>query len=203
MYHQYRDGYLEVITGCMFAGKTEELIRRINVLKYAHKKILVFKPQIDNRFSDSQVVSHNGKAIDSISVKNAGEILKHVDNQTEVVVIDEAQFFDREILDVCESLTKAGLRVMVAGLDTDFRGEPFGVVPDLMATAEFVTKLTAICTKCGSPATRTYRKINGKPAKYSDPVILVGAQESYEARCRHCHFVEGKPSLEFKMEEVD
>lgn len=196
MYHQYKDGYIEVISGCMFAGKTEELIRRIKVLQYAKKNILVFKPKIDNRYSDTMVVSHAGQSIASIIVKDAAEILEHIEPTTDVVAIDEVQFFDRNILYVCDLLANKGIRVMVAGLDTDFRGEPFGVMPELLTTAEFVTKLTAVCTKCGAPATRTYRKINGKPARYDDPVIMVGASESYEARCRHCHRVDGKPTIE-------
>lgn len=195
MYHQYQEGYIEVITGCMFAGKTEELIRRINVLRYANKNIVVFKPKVDNRYSDDEVVSHAGKRVKSLVVSNALEILDHVDAETHVVAIDEVQFFDDNIVLVCEHLALLGLRVMVAGLDMDFRGEPFGVIPKLMTTAEFVTKLTAVCTKCGAPATRTQRLVNGKPASYHDPIVLIGASESYEARCRHDHVVENKPKI--------
>jgi len=196
MYHQYRDGYIEVIAGCMFAGKTEELIRRIKVLEFAKKKILVFKPAIDNRYSDTMVVSHAGSSVSSIVVSKAKDILNYVEADTKVVAIDEAQFFDDDIVAVCDYLAKSGRRVMVAGLDTDFRAEPFGKMPHLITTAEFVTKLTAVCVKCGAPATRTQRIINGQPASYNDPIILVGAQESYEARCRHCHEVPGKPSIQ-------
>ncbi len=195
MYNQYREGFVEVITGCMFAGKTEELIRRIKVLQYANKNIQVFKPQINNHDNNSQVISHAGQAINSIVVKRAVEILDYLTPESEIVVIDDAHFFDQDILYICDALAKRGLRVMVAGLDTDFRGEPFGVMPALLATAEFVTKLAAICTQCGAPATRTYRKINGEPAKYSDPIILLGAKESYEARCRHCHDVADQPQF--------
>lgn len=195
MYHQYQEGYIEVITGCMFAGKTEELIRRINVLRYANKNIVVFKPKVDNRFSDDEVVSHAGKRVKSLVVSSALEILDHVDETTNVVAIDEVQFFDDNIVLVCEHLALLGLRVMVAGLDMDFRGEPFGVIPKLMTTAEFVTKLTAVCTQCGAPATRTQRLVNGKPASYDDPIVLIGASESYEARCRHDHIVENKPKI--------
>lgn len=193
MYHQYREGWLEVICGCMFAGKTEELIRRINVLSYAKKKILVFKPKIDDRYSDTEIVSHAGTKVPCIVVEKAHDILEKVDDDIEVVAIDEVQFFDKEIVDVCEYLADKGLRVMVAGLDKDFRGEPFGVLPELLTKAEFVTKLTAVCAKCGAPATRTQRLVDGKPASFDDPIVLVGAVEHYEPRCRHCHEVVNKP----------
>ncbi len=196
MYQRYADGWLETISGCMFAGKTEELIRRVKVLEFAHKKIQVFKPIIDNRYSNTKVVSHAGSNVESVVVTKAVEILELVNDDTEVVAIDEVQFFDDCISDVCNVLADKGIRVMVAGLDTDFRGEPFGPMPKLMAEAEFVTKLTAVCNKCGAPATRTQRIINGKPAKYKDPIVLVGAAESYEARCRKCHEVIGKPKPE-------
>lgn len=195
MYHQYKAGWLEVISGCMFAGKTEELIRRINVLSYAKKNIKVFKPAIDNRYSNTKVVSHAGSSVDSIVVVNARDILNHVDEKVDVVAIDEVQFFDKDIVAVCDQLANEGKRVMVAGLDMDFRGEPFNVMPILITSAEFVTKLTAVCTTCGAPATRTQRLVNGEAASYHDPIILVGASESYEARCRHCHEVKGKPTL--------
>lgn len=189
MYQQYREGWIEVITGCMFAGKTEELIRRIKVLEYAHKNIVVFKPMIDNRYDSQMVVSHAGSKIDSHAVACAKDILPFITKKVEVVAIDEVQFFDEEIIKICDDLAKVGKRVIVSGLDMDFRGEPFKVMPVLLTKAEFVTKLTAVCTKCGAPATRTQRLINGKPASYNDPIIQVGASESYEARCRHCHEV--------------
>ncbi len=195
MYQRYEEGWLEVISGCMFAGKTEELIRRIKVLEFAKKKIKVFKPKIDNRYSDTMVVSHAGSSVQSIVVENAYEILKHINKEDEVIAIDEVQFFDEVICEVCEVLAKAKKRVIVAGLDTDFKGEPFGPMPKLLIQAEFVTKLTAICNVCGAPATRSQRLINQKPAKYDDPIVLVGASEAYEARCRHCHIVENKPSV--------
>ena len=172
MYHQYREGYIEVICGCMFAGKTEELIRRINVLSYAKQKILVFKPKIDDRYSEIEIASHSGR---------------------KVPCFDEVQFFNSKIVDVCEYLADKGVRVMVAGLDKDFRGEAFGVMPELLTKGEFVTKLTAVCAKCGSPATRTQRLVDGKPASFDDPVVLVGAVDHYEPRCRHCHEVVNKP----------
>lgn len=193
MYHQYREGWIEVISGCMFAGKTEELIRRINVLSYAKKNIIVFKPKIDNRYSDSEIVSHSGAKVPCLVVEKAQDILKKIEADTEVVAIDEVQFFDKDIVEVCEYLADKGVRVMVAGLDKDFRGESFGVMPELLTRAEFVTKLTAVCAKCGAPATRTQRLVNGKPAGFEDPIVMVGADESYEPRCRHCHQVPNKP----------
>lgn len=193
MYHQYREGWIEVISGCMFTGKTEELIRRINVLSYAKKNIIVFKPKIDNRYSDSEIVSHSGAKVPCLVVEKAQDILKKIEADTEVVAIDEVQFFDKDIVEVCEYLADKGIRVMVAGLDKDFRGESFGVMPELLTRAEFVTKLTAVCAKCGAPATRTQRLVNGKPAGFEDPIVMVGADESYEPRCRHCHQVPNKP----------
>lgn len=193
MYNQYREGWIEVICGCMFAGKTEELIRRINVLSYARKNILVFKPKIDDRYSTTEIASHAGSKVPCIVISEAKEILDHVNYDTDVVAIDEVQFFDEDVVDICEYLADSGLRVMIAGLDKDFRGEPFGVLPDLLTRAEFVTKLTAVCAKCGAPATRTQRIINGKPASFNDPIVLVGAKEAYEPRCRHCHEIVEKP----------
>ena len=193
MYNQYREGWIEVICGCIFAGKTEELIRRINVLSYARKNILVFKPKIDVRYSTTEIASHAGSKVPCIVISEAKEILNHVNYDTDVVAIDEVQFFDEDVVDICEYLADSGLRVMVAGLDKDFRGEPFGVLPDLLTRAEFVTKLTAVCAKCGAPATRTQRIINGKPASFNDPIVLVGAKEAYEPRCRHCHEIVEKP----------
>ena len=193
MYNQYREGWIEVICGCMFAGKTEELIRRINLLSYARKNILVFKPKIDDRYSTTEIASHAGSKVPCIVISEAKEILNHVNYDTDVVAIDEVQFFDEDVVDICEYLADSGLRVMVAGLDKDFRGEPFGVLPDLLTRAEFVTKLTAVCAKCGAPATRTQRIINGKPASFNDPIVLVGAKEAYEPRCRHCHEIVEKP----------
>lgn len=196
MYHHYRPGYVEVITGCMFAGKTEELIRRIKVFEYAKKNVAVFKPTIDNRYSENQVISHAGSSTSSINVRDSHEIKDYLDEHPEVdvIAIDEIQFFDDDIVLLIDELAGKGLRVMCAGLDTNFRAEPFGVMPTLVTTAEFVTKLTAVCTVCGAPATRTQRLVNGKPAKYDDPTILVGASESYEARCRHDHVIENKPT---------
>jgi thymidine kinase len=189
MYQRYKDGWVEVISGCMFAGKTEELIRRIKVLEFAKKEIMVFKPTIDNRYSDTKVVSHAGSSVESHVISDPKQILEMVKPSTAVIAIDEVQFFDDSVCEVCNTLAKMGKRVMCAGLDTDFRGEPFGPMPKLITQAEFVTKLTAVCNVCGAPATRTQRMIDGRPANYDDPIVLVGASESYEARCRHCHEV--------------
>ena len=193
MYHEYKKGWIEVISGCMFAGKTEELIRRVRTLQYAKKDIIVVKPSIDNRYSVTEVASHAGSRVRSVCVSSALEILQHVKPTTDVVAIDEVQFFDHDIIDVCEHLADKGVRVICAGLDRDFKAEPFGVMPELMTRAEFITKLSAVCVVCGAPATRTQRLVDGKPASYDDPIVLVGASEAYEARCRHCHTVLNKP----------
>jgi len=193
MYLSQKDGWIEVITGPMFAGKTEELIRRIRRLQFAKRNIVVFKPAIDNRYADSEVVSHNDSRTKSISISKASQIIDNIDDDTDVVAIDEIQFLDVEAVEICEYLADNGIRVIVSGLDRDFRGEPFSFMPKLLAIAEYVTKLSAICMKCHTPATRTQRIIEGKPANYTDPIILVGATDSYEARCRDCHQVPGKP----------
>lgn len=194
MYIKQKDGWIEVITGPMFAGKTEELIRRIRRLEYAKQNIVVFKPTIDDRYSKSEVVSHNHSRTKSVSITSAKEILDYVDNETNVVAIDEIQFLDEQAVELCEYLANRGVRVIVTGLDRDFRGEPFSFMPKLMALAEYVTKLSAICVKCHTPATRTQRIIDGRPANYHDPIILVGAKDTYEARCRGCHEVPGRPN---------
>lgn len=139
------------------------------------------------------VVSHAGKKVKSFAIRKAMDIFSHIDDQVDVIAIDEVQFFDEEIVDICQYFADKGKRVMVAGLDMDFRGVPFGIMPKLFTLAEFVTKLTAVCTVCGAPATRTQRLVNGEPASYHDPIIMVGAAEKYEARCRHCHQVMDKP----------
>ncbi|ABY91413.1 MAG: Thymidine kinase [Caldanaerobacter subterraneus] len=189
IYGSLDHGFIEVIVGPMFSGKSEELIRRIKRAQIAKQKVQVFKPAIDDRYSIDKVVSHNGTNINAISVVKAFEIIELLEEDTEVIAIDEIQFFDHSIVDVVREIADLGKRVICAGLDMDFRGEPFGPTPDVMAIAESVDKLTAICVKCGNPATRTQRLINGKPAKYDDPIILVGAHETYEARCRKCHEV--------------
>jgi len=189
IYGSLDHGFIEAIVGPMFSGKSEELIRRIKRAQIAKQKVQVFKPAIDDRYSIDKVVSHNGTNINAISVVKASEIIELLEEDTEVIAIDEIQFFDHSIVDVVREIADLGKRVICAGLDMDFRGEPFGPTPDVMAIAESVDKLTAICVKCGNPATRTQRLINGKPAKYDDPIILVGAHETYEARCRKCHEV--------------
>lgn len=189
MYGPKDHGWLEVIAGPMYSGKSEELIRRIKRAKIAKQKVQVFKPSIDDRYSISDVVSHAGDREVALPVNSSEDILRLVEDDTQVVAIDEVQFFDLNIVEVCRKLADNNKRVICAGLDQDFRGEPFGPTPNLMATAEFVDKIQAICMVCGNPATRTQRLINGRPAKYSDPVVLVGATEAYEARCRKCHEV--------------
>ncbi|MDY6872501.1 MAG: thymidine kinase [Chloroflexota bacterium] len=182
-------GSLEVICGSMFCGKTEELIRRLRRARIAKQNVQVFKPAIDNRFDVAKVTSHSGLDVDAVPVGNSAEILKKLDPETTVVGVDEAQFFDDEIVEIVDQLADKGLRVIVTGLDTDFRGEPFGKMPVLMARAEKVEKLRAICMVCGEEASRTQRLVNGKPARYDDPIVVVGAQELYEARCRQHHDV--------------
>lgn len=182
-------GRIEVICGSMFSGKTEELIRRIRRAMIARQTVQVFKPLIDDRYHAKHVQSHNGTGIDAVPVAESIAIYDLLDAETTVVAIDEIQFFDEEVVVVCEALAETGIRVICAGLDTDFRGEPFGSIPYLMATAEEVTKLRAICVVCGEEACRTQRLINGQPAAYDDPIIQVGAAEQYEARCRRCHAV--------------
>ncbi len=187
-------GWIEIICGSMFSGKSEELIRRVKRARIARQKVVVLKPAIDTRFSSSDVVSHGGDKIECIAVKDVEEAVACIPDDVQVVAIDEVQFFSDRIVDMCEALADRGVRVIVAGLDCDFRGEPFGPVPELLARAEFVTKLQAICVRCGSSATRTQRIVNGRPANYTDPTVLIGASEAYEARCRRCHEVPGKPA---------
>ncbi|GGH87094.1 thymidine kinase [Pullulanibacillus pueri] len=190
----HNEGWIECVCGSMFSGKSEELIRRVRRATYGKQKVQVFKPAIDNRYSNEEVVSHAGRSVVATPIQNAEEILKLLKPDTDVIAIDEVQFFDENVVEIAQSLADQGHRVIVAGLDTDFRGEPFNPVPELMAISETVTKLNAICMVCGSPASRTQRLINGKPANYDDPIILVGASEAYEPRCRHCHDVPGKPA---------
>jgi thymidine kinase len=192
--YRHEDGSIELICGSMFSGKTEELIRRARRAQIARQKLQVFKPALDDRYEVEKLASHNGVSFDCLAVGGSSEILRLVEPDTEVVIIDEVQFFDQGIADVCDVLADRGKRVIVAGLDNDFRGEPFGPVPVLMAQADTVDKLHAICVVCGAPATRTQRLIDGQPASYYDPIIMVGAKEAYEARCRRCHQVPGKPN---------
>ena len=187
-----RLGWIEVICGPMFAGKSEELIRRIKRLEYAKKKVIVFKPLIDNRYSEDEVVSHNKRKTKCYNLASSKDVYKYITEDTYAVAFDEVQFMDEGIINVCQELADKGIRVICAGLDNDFKGEPFSIMPQLLCLAEYVTKLTAICNVCGSNATRTQRIVNGIPASYDDPIIIVGASEAYEPRCRHCHEVRGK-----------
>jgi thymidine kinase len=186
-------GSIEVICGSMFSGKTEELIRRIKRAQIARQRVQVFKPHIDDRYAAEQVASHDGVLHQALAVGATAEMEAQLDPAATVVAIDEVQFFDWKVIDFCRGLADRGVRVIVAGLDLDFRAEPFGPMPVLMAESEHVTKLQAICVVCANPASRTQRLINGQPASYHDPVIMVGASEVYEARCRHCHEVPGRP----------
>jgi thymidine kinase len=173
----------------MFSGKTEELLRRLRRARIAGQKVQLFKPSIDNRYGVTTVASHDGAKWEGEVITHATEILDRLDPDTIVIAIDEVQFFDDTVVDVCDQLAMQGKRVIVAGLDLDFRAEPFGPMPALMAKAESVRKLHAICMVCGGEASRTQRLINGQPAYYEDPVVLIGAAEAYEARCRGCHEV--------------
>ncbi len=189
MYSKPTGGWIEVICGSMFSGKTEELIRRVRRAQIARQKVQVFKPAIDTRYARQEVTSHNGLQVEALPVEDIAQVRTLIEPDTTVVALDEVQFFDDDVVSLCEELANRGVRVIVAGLDLNFRGEPFGPMPELMARAERVDKLQAICVVCGGPASRTQRLINGQPAAYDDPVILVGAKEVYEARCRGCHRV--------------
>lgn len=192
MYEKKQVGWIELICGSMFSGKSEELIRRVRRTQFARQKTVVFKPAIDNRYAEEAIVSHNGTSVLAKSISKSTDIFQHVDGGIDVIAIDEVQFFDGEIVRVVQHLADSGYRVILAGLDQDFRGEPFGPVPELLSLAESVTKLQAVCAVCGRAASRTQRLINDKPANYHDPIILVGASEAYEPRCRHHHEVPGK-----------
>ncbi len=186
---RHTHGSIEVVCGSMFSGKTDELIRRLVRATIAKQKVQVFKPAIDIRYAVEKVTSHAGSDFDATPIEKSSEILSKIDTDTTVVGIDEAQFFDPEIIQAAEALAARGIRVLVAGLDMDFRGEPFGPMPIFMSMAEHVDKLHAICMVCGDEASRTQRLVNGKPARYDDPVVIVGASELYEARCRIHHEV--------------
>ncbi|GAB6099606.1 thymidine kinase [Halanaerocella petrolearia] len=193
-YGSVETGWLEVISGVMFSGKSSELIRRVERSMIAEQEVLVFKPSIDNRYSDTEVASHNGITIEAQIVDDVAGIREKVKEKKEretldVVAIDEGQFFSEELVSVADNLSDQGIRVIIAGLDTDFAGRGFKPVPELMARAEYITKLHAVCVKCSNPATRNQRLIDGEPASINDPVVVVGADEQYEARCRRCHEV--------------
>lgn len=184
-------GWIECICGSMFSGKSEELLRRIKRGVIAKQKVLLFKPSIDNRYDENRVSTHNGNSYDSISIEKSSDILNFVkDTKYDIIGIDEIQFFDNDIVKIINKLADDGIRVIVAGLDMDFKAEPFHPMPEIMAISEMVTKLHAVCNKCGKEASRSQRLINGKPAKYDEPIVVIGASESYEARCRHCHEIE-------------
>jgi thymidine kinase len=190
MYHGARPGWIEVIAGVMFAGKSEELIRRVRRAVIARRRVQVFKSHLDSRYAGLySVASHDGKELDATPVDSAAEIYRLVRPDTELVAVDEAQFLDAGIVGVATDLAGRGVRVILAGTDTDFRGEPFGHMGALMAVAESVDKLQAICVVCGDLACRNQRLVDGKPARWDAPTIMVGGRESYEARCRRCHEV--------------
>jgi thymidine kinase len=195
MLHRALPGFVEVICGSMFSGKTEELLRRLKRAQIGRQKVQVFKPGIDNRYSADHVQSHDAGRIPSRPIASAREILEYLDDNTRVVGIDEAQFFDDAVVDVAQKLAYRGIRVIVAGLDLDFRGQPFGPMPKLLAVAESVTKLSAVCMVCGGPASRSQR-IAG-PTGIDAPKVAVGAKDMYEARCRFCH----EPDLEVGTEQ--
>ncbi len=186
---RHHSGAVEVIVGSMFSGKTDELIRRLRRATIAKQKVQVFKPAIDDRFADAKVTSHAGNDFDAHPIQSAAQIFDHLDKDTTVVAVDEAQFFDQEIIQIIQRMADSGMRVIAAGLDTDFRGEPFGPMPTLMAQAERVDKLHAICMVCAEQASRTQRLLDGVPAHFDDPVVVIGASELYEARCRKHHEV--------------
>lgn len=186
---KHRNGKLEVITGPMFCGKTDELIRRLRRATIAKQKVQVYKPSFDTRYGAKKVTSHAGNEFEAFPIKNVSEIREHLSDDITVVAIDEAQFFDADILPIVAQLVEDQIRVIVAGLDMDFRGEPFGQMPNLMAKAEEVNKLSAICMTCGEAASRTQRLVDGEPAHYDDPIVIVGAAELYEPRCRKHHIV--------------
>jgi thymidine kinase len=190
MYPAGGGGWIEVVCGVMFSGKSEELIRRVRRALIAKKKVQVFKSHLDERYAGLyHVSSHDGRTVEAEPVDSPDQIARALRPDTQVVAIDEAQFLPIGIVELATTLAASGRRVILAGIDTDFRGEPFGAMPQLLAVAEQVDKLHAICMQCGNPASRNQRLIDGRPARYDSPVIMVGSAESYEARCRSCHSV--------------
>ncbi|WP_396208178.1 thymidine kinase [Gemmatimonas sp.] len=197
---QASGGWMEVIAGSMFSGKTEELLRRVRRATIARKRVQVFKSHLDDRYAGLWAVSsHDRRTFDATPVDSSSQILLRLDPMAQVIAIDEVQFLDAGIVSVVSGLADRGRRVIMAGIDTDFRGEPFGPMPQLMAMAEVVDKLHAICVLCGSPASRTQRLLEGKPAPYDSPTIMVGAADSYEARCRACHQVPRRDELQQRL----
>ncbi len=179
-------GQLTIVCGSMYAGKSEELIRLARRSLYAKKRVQVFKPSIDDRYHQTMVVSHMGVQHEAETARNTDELRDKLKKDTQVLLIEEIQFFDAKIVDFCVETADRGVDVICAGLDQDFRRQPFGPMPSLLAAADQVIKLRAICMKCGAPASHTYRMVDGKPAHWDDPIVLIGATESYEARCRNC-----------------
>ncbi len=179
-------GQLTIVCGSMYAGKSEELIRLARRSLYAKKRVQVFKPSIDDRYHQTMVVSHMGVQHEAETARNTAELREKLKKDTQVLLIEEIQFFDAKIVDFCVETADRGVDVICAGLDQDFRRQPFGPMPNLLAAADQVIKLRAICMKCGAPASHTYRMVDGKPAHWDDPIVLIGATESYEARCRNC-----------------
>jgi thymidine kinase len=188
---QLTGGWIEIIAGVMFSGKSEELIRRVKRAVIAKKRVQVFKSHLDDRYAGGihAIGSHDGRTIDAVPVDSARQIALRLDPMAQVIAVDEVQFLDAGIVALVTDLAARGRRVILAGTDTDFRGEPFGMMPQLMCVAELVDKLHAICVRCGAPACRNQRLIDGRPAAYDSPVVMVGGAEAYEARCRACHDV--------------
>jgi thymidine kinase len=202
MYAANAGGWIEVICGVMFSGKSEELIRRVRRAIIAKRSVQVFKSHLDERYAGIyHISSHDGRSVEAVPVDSAAQIARRVDSATQVVAIDEAQFLDDGIVGLATTLAARGVRVILAGTETDFRGEPFGPMPELLAVAEVVDKLHAICVVCGNPASRNQRLIEGRPARYDSPTIMVGGQESYEARCRGCHIVPRKDEDQARLFE--
>lgn len=200
MFHGTRPGWIEVISGVMFSGKSEELIRRVRRAVIARHRVQVFKSHLDERYAGLyQISSHDGGIVAARPVETALEIMRVVEPATTVVAIDEAQFLDDGVVDGAETLAARGVRVILAGIDTDFRGKPFGPLPHLLAVAEVIDKLHAICVVCGGPACRNQRIVDGRPARYDAPIIAVGGRERYEARCRHCHEVPGEDADQTRL----
>lgn len=200
MYHGAQDGWIEVISGVMFSGKSEELLRRVRRALIARKRVQVFKSHLDDRYGGVFTISsHDGHQAEAIPVTNSVQIAEAILKDTEVVAIDEAQFLDDGVVKVANALADRRVRVILAGTDMDFRGEPFGPLPKLLAVAEKVDKLHAICVRCGDLATRNQRLIDGQPAPAEGPTIQVGGAESYEARCRRCHQVPARDRAQVEL----
>ncbi len=199
---QLTGGWMEVIAGVMFSGKSEELMRRVRRAMIAKKRVQVFKSHLDDRYAGGvfAVGSHDGRTIEALPVDSAHQVALRLDPMAQVIAIDEVQFLDAGIVPLCSDLALRGRRVILAGIDTDFRGEPFGPMPQLMCVAEVVDKLHAICVLCGSPASRNQRLINGKPAAYDSPIVMVGGAEAYEARCRACHAIAPSDPAQLRLD---